>query len=317
MTMQRDTLSFMIAQTAHVEREVYQTEYEEISYPTLVMVDETASDYASAVVHFSSNFSGQPALLNQRGGDIPQVDTQMAEHVVGVHEFGLGYSHTVTEIQQAMMAGRDLAMDKPRAAGESAELRLQRIFEVGIPEINLTGFVNDANVTVVAAAEAADGNNRDWPRKTVDEIIKDVSEAMGSIYQTTERRHLPNTLVLPTAAAVHIASRRIDDSDITVLDYIRRNNAYTQLTAGMPLQIRALGALDTAATGTLAGQGRLLMYRSNPNTLKFHLPMAYRLSQPYMVNGFQWRVDGMFRTAGLEVKIPGAMRYVDGIWPAP
>ena len=314
MTM-RDITGFLIAQTAYIETDVYQREYEQITYPDLVMVDERAGAYASAIVHFSSDQTGVPALLNQLGGDIPLVQTQRAAHVVPIHEYGLGYTYTYPEIQQAMMAGRDLDMEKPQAASLASATRLQAIFESGIPEVNLGGFNNYGGVNVSVATAGGDGSPN-WNQKDPDEILTDITNAIQGIFVSTRKNHIPNSLALPTGALIHLAGRRLDETRISLMEYIRQNNAYTTLT-GMPLRIVALSGLDTAATGSVAGQGRMVMFRNSEDVVRFHLPMPYQISNPIQTNGWTWRWDGMMRVGGLEIRIPEAFRYVDGVWPAP
>ena len=311
----RDITGFLLAQTAYIQTDVYQREYEQISYPDLVMVDDRAGAYASAIVHFSSDQTGVPALLNQRGGDIPLVETQRAAHVVPIHEYGLGYTYTYPELQQAMMAGRDLDMEKPQAAGLASATRLQAIFETGIPEVNVAGFNNQSGVNVTVAPDGTSGHG-EWNEKTGDEILLDISNAIGSIFAATRKNHIPNSMALPTSALINLSGRRLEDTRMSLLEYIRQNNAYTTLT-GMPLRIAALSGLDAASIGSVAGQGRMVMFRNSADVVRFHLPMPYEISNPIQTNGWTWRWDGMMRTGGLEIRIPEAFRYVDGIWPAP
>ena len=313
MTM-RDTLSFLLGQTAAIEAEVYRRQYEPVTYPELAPVDFSAPDYAASVVHFSQDMTGRPALLNQRGTDIPLLDLQQQMHIVPVHEYGLGYTWTTTELEQAMMAGMNLTADKAMAANISAQLHLQQIFEDGDANLGLGGFVNASGVSVLTAGTV--NSEQNWDHKTADQILLDINAGLRGPYETTRRNLTADTIVLPEGAITHLISTRVPDTSQTIYQFIREANIHTEET-GMPLRIRALSSLRTAATtAAVRGQGRMICYRNSRDVLKFHLPMPYRMAQPLPINGWTFRVDGMFRTGGLEIRLPGAMRYVDGIWPA-
>ena len=47
--------------------------------------------------------------------------------------------------------------------------------------------------------------------------------------------------------------------------------------------------------------------------VKFHLPMPYRFGEPRQVSWGRWEVPGILRTGGVDVRLPGAIRYRDGI----
>ena len=315
MTM-RDTLGFLTAQSAHIETEVFQRQYEPVTYPELAYVDTSAWDYAESVIHYSQDFTGRPALLAQRGTDIPMVNVQRAQHIVPVHEYALGYDWTDSEIQQAMRFDWNLPTDKAAAAMLSAELELQDIFENGRDELGFVGFVNASAVTATAAHDAG-SSAINWDDKTPDQIMVDVNAGLSRPYANTRRNFLCDTIALPEGAITHLSSTRMPDTGDTMYEWIREKNQYTQET-GMPLRIRALSALRTAATvASVAGQGRMIAYRNNRDVLRFHVPMPYQFLAPLRKNSITWEVAGMFRTGGLEIRLPGAMAYIDGIWPAP
>jgi hypothetical protein len=94
-----------------------------------------------------------------------------------------------------------------------------------------------------------------------------------------------------------------------VLDYLATKNVYTQIT-GRPLTIRALRGLETAGQG---GSGRMVAYRRDPQVLKMHIPMPHQFLPVMQTGPMVFDVPGIFRVAGLEVRRPKAVRYVDGI----
>jgi hypothetical protein len=107
------------------------------------------------------------------------------------------------------------------------------------------------------------------------------------------------------------SARRLGPGDglLTALEYIRRNNIYTAET-GQPLDIAPLRDLAGASQN---GGGRLVAYRKEPQVLRFHLPMPRTVLQPYRVSLMGYQQGVIARTGGTEVRLPGAMAYLDEI----
>jgi hypothetical protein len=87
------------------------------------------------------------------------------------------------------------------------------------------------------------------------------------------------------------------------------NNIYTVQT-NRPLTIQAVRGLDTAGA---SGNGRMIAYKRDPECLKVHIPMRYRFFPVWQTGPFVFDIPGAFRIAGLEWRLPGTARYVDGV----
>jgi hypothetical protein len=95
----------------------------------------------------------------------------------------------------------------------------------------------------------------------------------------------------------------------TILDFLLTKNAYTLVT-GRPLTVRAVRGLGYSAAD---GSGRMIAYRRDPSVLKLHLPMTHRFLPPIQTGPLVFDVPGIFRLGGLEVRRPGAIRYMDKV----
>src|SRR5690606_21293849 len=99
----------------------------------------------------------------------------------------------------------------------------------------------------------------------------------------------------------------------TILSFVQRTNIYTQ-TTGRPLTIRSARELGTAGAG---GNGRLVAYKNDAETVRLHLPMPHQFLPVYQDGWANWVIPGIFRTGGIEVSNTAAFRYVDGISEVP
>jgi len=298
-------LGFVISQTSHIEAGVYAIKYPDIQYPGLIPVDTSAHPFAKTVTYFSSDKAGVAGWLNGNADDIPMADTEMTQFETSVWTAGIGYGYGWEEINQAQMLGISLANDKASAARRASEEMVDRIALSGDTTKGLEGLFDNSAVTATGAT------NGDWTGGTTtpDEIIQDINAALTNIQTATNNIILADTLLLPFASWNYIASRRLTDTSMTILEFVRMNNVYTA-TTGAPLTIRAERGLDDAGISATA---RMIAYRRSPEVLKLHMPMPHRFLPVWQAGPLRWEIPGVMRLGGLDIRLPNEISYVDGI----
>ena len=148
-----------------------------------------------------------------------------------------------------------------------------------------------------------------WTAATADQILGDVNAALQVVSTATNYVALSDTLLLPPSRMNLIASRRLGDTSMTILEFLLKNNIYTAQT-GQPLVIRTVRALETAGVGSVQ---RMIAYRRDPEVLKLHMPMAHRFLPAFTKTALYTEVPGIFRLGGLDIRLPKEVIYVDGI----
>lgn len=302
------SLGFAVQQTSHIEAGVYQTKYPELDYASLIPVDTTAGEFVKSVTYFSMDGAGAAAWLNGNGKDVPVVGAQMEKHETMVHTAGIGYGYGYEEVNQARLLGVPLDGEKARIARRAYE---QMVYNVSLTGDTAKGFEGLFSYTgVPQASVTADGTGATttWATKTPDQIIRDVNALLIGISTATKETELANTLLLPSERLNTIASTRLTDTSMTILEFIQKANVYTAQT-GQPLTIRGKRGMTTIGSGSTA---RMIAYRRAPDVLKLHIPMVHRFF-PVQVEGFQFTIPGMFRLGGLDIRLPKAVSYGDGI----
>ena len=140
--------------------------------------------------------------------------------------------------------------------------------------------------------------------------MQDINDGLTGVITASLQVETADTLALPVAMMTHLASRRLTDTGINIMEFVRRYNIYTSET-GRPLTIVSIRGLETAGTGNT---GRAMFYRRDPQVLRLHMPMPHRfLPLREDPTSLAITVPGIFRLGGLEIRRPGACRYVDGI----
>ncbi len=296
---------FVIAQTAHVEQVVYQIRYADIQYPQLIPVDTSAHPFAKTVTFFSADKAGAADWINGNSDDIPMADIEMSQFESSILTAGIGYGYGWEEINQAQMLGINLSADKAGAARRAAEEMIDRVALEGDTDKGMEGLFDHS------AVPASGATNGDWEGgvTTPDEIIQDVNDALTNVQVATNNIVLADTLLLPYDRWNFIASRRLTDTNMTILEFIRQNNVYTAQT-GAQLVIRATRKLDTAG---VSADARMIAYRRDPEVLKLHMPMPHRFLPVWQTGPLRWDVPGVFRLGGLDIRLPNEISYVDGI----
>lgn len=311
---QQAALGFLISQTSYIEPQVLQIRYPDIQYQALIPVDTSAPEWAKSVTFFSSDMIGQAEWFNHMAKDVPLADVTREKFEQGIQMAAIGYRYTLEELGQAMMVpGTNLPTDRAAAARRAYDEFVDNVAMRGNTEKNWTGLINDAGITVITVD--ADGNNNStaWDDKDPDQILRDINAALTGVYTESNTVEMADTLLLPVAALASLGTRRLTETSLTLFEFVTRNNVYTMVT-GAPLTIRAVRRLETAGSD---GGGRMIAYRRDPQVLKLHIPMTHRFLPVWQTGPITFDVPGIFRLGGLEIRRPGAMRYVDGIMAAP
>ena len=306
----QQALGFVTPQYYNLETTIYEVKYPSFDYASLVPVVTEGNEWSRGTVFYSMDAAGKAEWLNGGAYDMPYADVARSQFSQSFHLAGIGFEWNLEEINVAQMEGVNLSDIKARAARRVAEQKLWTVAMSGDAEKGWTGLINNASATAADVAANGTGTVTWWAAKTPDQILTDINTGISGIATDTGETEAADTVLLPTAVYQMLATTpRSASSDTSILAYLLANNAYTAET-GQPLTVRALRSLATADPG---GDGRAVVYRRDPEVLRFHLPMPHRFLPPYQKSSMLYEVAGIFRTGGLEVRIPKAIRYLDGI----
>jgi hypothetical protein len=308
----QQALGFLVSQTAYIEPQVVAVQYPDIQYPDIVPVDTSANEWAKSVTYYSTNKVGQAGWFHHTAKDVHVADSERSKFEVGIEMAEIGYRWTLEELGQAMMIpGMNLSADRAVAAKRASEEFIDNVALQGDTEKNLSGLINYPGITTVdAAADGGSGNNQsDWEAKDADLVLRDVNLILSGMWTNSLTVELADTLLIPLQSMATLATKRIANTTMTVLEFLMKNNVYSHVS-GKQLMIRAVRGLENAGAG---GSGRMIAYRRDPQVLKMHIPMTHRFLPVWQTAPLVFDVPGIFRIGGLEVRRPGAVRYMDGI----
>lgn len=306
---------FVLAQGRNIETRIYERRYPTFNYGLHVPVITEGNQWAIGTTFFTVDTTGEAKFLSGAGTDMP---FNSATRDQASHDFamlGSGWEWNIEEINQASLYGIDLNGTKAMSASQNIERLLNTIAMVGSTEKNWLGFANQSVVSKNDATGDGTASSTFWAAKTNDLIIRDINQAIDLVSTQTEEVEYADAIRLPPDAFRLLSTRRLGSGDglLTLLEFVRRNNTYTA-TTGQPLDIQPLRELATASPD---GGGRLVAYRKDPEVLRFHLPMPRTVLQPRQKSIMGFETGIIARTGGTEVRLPGAMTYLDEITDVP
>lgn len=306
----QQALGFLQSQVAHIETTVYEVRYPDIQFEKLVPVDTTANEWARTVEFYSMDKVGKADWFHHMAKDVPLADAFRTQHTHAIEMAAIGYRYTLEEIGQAMMIpGMNLQADRASSARRAAMEFLDNLTIYGSADKGFDSLIASSLPTAVTVAANGTGGSTDWKDKTSDQIAADVNDLLAGIYTSTSTVEMADTLLLPNSRMLMLANRRLGDTSMTALEWLSKNNVYTFQT-GQNLAIFGVRGLDTAGQG---GLGRMVAYRRAPDVLKLHLPMPHRFLPIWQTGPLVFDIPGIMRTGGLEIRLPKAIRYGDGI----
>lgn len=303
----QQALGFVTSQLYRINATVYAQQYPDYDFSRLMFVDTTGPEWGAGVTTFTTNVVGVAKWQSGLAKDVPKADVTRGKIDKSFELAAVGYGWSLEEVNQASLLGIPLSAQKAAAARQAYMQFMYGVATVGDTEKNLNGMIN---YTGVAAGNVALGaaSSRLWAQKTPAEILADINTVLLGIYTGTAYVEMADTLALPVSGLTYIGQVQLPNTSMTLLQFIRENNVYTQLT-GQPLKIIALRDLETAGA---SGTRRMVAYKNDPTVVKLHMPMTHRFLPVYQDGPMSFEVPGIFRTGGVEVLRPGAFRYQDG-----
>lgn len=306
-------MSFLQHTHASVESELYRIKYPEYNYSELMFVDTSASEWARTVTFYSSDTVGRAGWFSAKSTNMPRADFDLNQHNHTIQMAGIGYGYDLEELSFAKLGGPIASLDTERmfAARRAYERFMYGLTVAGDAEKAMGGLINFAGITATTAPANGSGALTTFASKTGDQIASDINALLSGINETSLGVELANTLLMPIQQLNLLSTKRMgaDGLGISVYEWLIKYNTYTTRT-GQPLMIRELRGLDGAGGG---GTDRLVAYTNDRTVLKLHLPMPHQFRPVYQTGPLAFEVPGIFRTGGVEIRRPSAVRYLDGI----
>jgi hypothetical protein len=301
----QEALAFLVSQLAYTEAQTFERMYTPMQYEQLIPISFEAGEWADTIRYEIYDFAGRGKRTSGKGKDINLVEAAYADKSMPVLYGNVGYDYTAEELRRTSYLRRPINSIRLQAAIEAYKRHMNDVGLHGESASNVTGLFNNASVPQGSAPNGA------WltPATTEAQILADINTLIQNIWSNTAFNDLPDTIVIAPSAFSHIATMaRSTNSDMTVLQFIKKNNIAME-QRGIDITFVPGYGLDTAGVGATK---RMMGYVKNPTRLIMHIPLPLRFLTPQPV-GLSIEIPGEYKYSGVEVRYPKSAYYMDGI----
>lgn len=297
--------------TAYLERElesveqtIYEKVYADFKARQIIPLDMSDDPGAKTVSYDMFDRFGLAKIITNYADDLPMADAFKTRHSAVVHSIGIGWQYTVEDLLGAAMArklgrvGADLLQERASSAREGSEAKFDALAASGDSGAGLGGFVNNANVQLVAEVTG------DWPTATAAEIMGDLDALVNAVVTQTKGRLAPDTLVLPLTRFLIVASKPVDTTNqkSVLQSWLERNPWIKDVFWWDKLELA-----DAGSDGP-----RMICFKRDPRVVVAKIPQDY-VTLPPQAKNLAFVVPGYMRVGGTVVRYPVAMGYMDDI----
>lgn len=282
-----------------IEDRVFEVQYADIVYPTILPVDTTTVGPADDLYTYRvMDRVGKFKTIQDRARDLPRVDITRKEITQRVISIGASYGYTVQEVKAARSRGLPLQESRVTAFRRAYEERVNDIALYGDADTGLQGFLNNTDIDKLNVTGSWISNG-----STADEMLQLLNTAVTYMVNGTNMVEKPNTMLMAYEDWHRLnTTPRSATSDTTVLSYFLANDPY--ITSIIPLnELNDFGG---------ANKNRMVIYNRSPEKLKLMMPQMLETFPPER-EGMEYTVDGYARVMGTTVYYPKSVLYVDQV----
>lgn len=246
--------------------------------------------------------AGQAKLIANYAKDFPRVDVYGEEQSVNVFDIGSSYGYNIKEIRSSALTGKRLDQKRATAARNAIERKLNDMTLVSNKEAGTYGILDFPGLTESTLPADGDGSSKQWAKKDVDKIIRDINIVINAVIEPTKGVEAPDTLLLPLYVYTALQSRRLGNTESSLLKYIKENFP-------MFKRIDWLNELGTIGAG---GTGRIMVGCFDEEHCENQIVNQFEQGDVEQ-EGMEYKIPCMASTAGVIVYYPGAFAYADGV----
>lgn len=306
---------FFARELDQVKTKTYDKQYPELSALAYFPITSEVNEGAETTTYYCYDITGMAAIINNYATDLPRVDVQGESHTASIKSIGDSYGYNVQEMRASRMAGKSLDARKGAAARRASDYMVNKIAFAGDKKHNLIGIFSDGNdipiFTLSVVMVKGDGDTEvkphtEWKYKNADQILEDINGMQKFIDKITMSIEKPDTLALPSYIYMDLSTRRIPDTETTILSFLKEHAPYLK-------NFESMAELQDSATDiNPSGKNVAFMYTKDAEKFSLEIPLPF-YQYPLQVQKLETEVPCETRTAGLIIYYPLSMLLTYGI----
>jgi len=290
---------FLERQLEYIRPQVFEVEYADIKYPTILPVTSEAGPGAQTFTYRIMDATGDFKLISDAADDLPRADVSQVEKSINIRSFGGSFGYTVQELRAAQMANMALEQRRAAAVRRAYEEKVESVALFGEASVGLAGFFNNSTVDVVSADKWFTGVTATGT--TAQDMLDLMNQGVTAIINGSSMKEQPDTILMAWEDYnVVSTTRNSDSSDVTVLEYFLRTNPFIR-------NVEPINQLD--ADKSSLSNNRMVIYKRDPGKVQLHIPQPLELFPPQQ-RGLEFIVPAHARVGGVALYYPKSVIYV-------
>lgn len=301
---------FFARELDYIKTETYDIEHPEMTALVLFPVSSEVPEGAESFTYYSYDKTGMAKIINNYATDLPRADVKGEPHTGYVKSLGDSYGYSVQEMRASKMAGKSLDARKGESARYAMDYAVNKIAWAGDKKHKLMGILsedNDIPKYVLSSVTGEDGKEHtEFKYKNADQILDDINGMQAYTSRLTKNVEKPDTLVLPANVYIDLSTRRIPDTETTVLKFILDHAPYLkEIREANELQAEST---DINPTGSNVG----FLFTNSEKKMTLEIPMHF-YQYPLQEKGLEIEIPCEERVAGMVIYYPLSALIVEGI----
>jgi hypothetical protein len=287
---------FLERQLEYIRPQVFEVQYADIKYPTILPVTSEAGPGAQTFTYRIMDATGEFKVIADAADDLPRADISQTEKSINIRSIGGSFGYTVQELRAAQMANIALEQRRASAVRRAYEEKVEDIAMFGEASVGLGGFFNNSTVDLVVADKWFTDSGT-----TAQEMLELLNYGVTAIVNGSKMKEEPDTILMPYEDYNKVSTtRNSDSSDVTVLEYFLRTNPYIR-------NVEPINQLD--ADNSVLSKNRMVVYKRDPQKVQLHIPQPLELFPPQQ-RGLEFIVPAHARVGGVALYYPKSVIYV-------
>jgi hypothetical protein len=284
---------FFAQELESVKARTYDIVLAELSALGIIPVDSSAGAGAETITYHQYGEVGQAKIIANYSTDLPRVDLVGKKFTSDVKSIGVSYGYSIQDIRAARMAGKPLEQRKASAARRANDQQVNDIAFFGDEEHGLVGLLTHPNIPTYTLPADGTGSSTKFKDKTADQVLRDLNGMVTKMLELTKNVERPDTLLLGHTTHSDLTSRRVGDTQVTILAFFLANNPYIKNVQVVP---------EFVGVGT--GETDICMiYKKSPDKLTLEIPQPFE-QFPVQMEGLEYVVPCHSRNGGVIIYFP-------------
>lgn len=300
---------FFARELDYVKSQSYDVEYPEMSALSSFPISHEVPEGAESFTYYSYDKTGMAKIINNYATDLPRADVKGKPTTGYVKSIGDSYGYSVQEMRASRLTGKSLDVRKGEAARYAIDYLVNKIAWAGYKEHNLMGVFseeNDIPKFIISSVEVDGVQHTEFSYKNADQILADINGMQKYVAKITKNVEKPDTLKLPSDVYIDLATRRIPDTETTVLKFIMDHAPYLK-------EISEANELQADATDmNPTGKNVAFFYTNDERKMTLEIPMDF-YQYPLQEKGLEVEIPCEARAAGMVIYYPLSALIAEGI----